>query len=202
MVGVIPWPPKGANYTDKAWDSAVGIVLSPLRNLDIMCPGLTCNCSDGFQRQCYPLLAVWVGDNPARVMIAQVLYCLRPMCELLTGTPMGHSTCWALDSSRDHHVYSERQDETNIDDLHTLRVHPICNQFSQFPLCNVYQLWQPDEMHQLLLGLVKDLLHWLLKYQKARNVKDQFDNRFTSVPRYRGLQRFSKSFDSMKSSSW
>jgi hypothetical protein len=32
----------------------------------------------------------------------------------------------------------------------------IRNQFWQFPLCNVYQLWQPDELHQLLPGLVKD----------------------------------------------
>jgi hypothetical protein len=96
----------------------------------------------------------------------------------------------------------ELLDETNIDVLHTLGVHPICNQFWQYPLCNVYRLWQPDELHQLLLGLVKDLLHWLLKYLKARNVKDQFDNRLTSVPRYHGLQHFSKPFDSMKSRSW
>jgi len=114
---------------------------------------------------------------------------------------MGHSTCRGLNNSQDQHVYSELLDETNIDVLHTLHVHPIHNQFWQFPLCNVYRLWQPDELHQLLLGLVKDLLHWLLKYLKARNVKDQFDNRFTSVPPYPGLQCFSKSFDSMKSSS-
>jgi len=57
-------------------------------------------------------------------------------------------------------------------------------------------------LHQLLLGLVKDLLHWLLKYLKARNVKDQFDNRFTSVPQYPSLQHFSKPFDSLKSGTW
>ena len=57
-------------------------------------------------------------------------------------------------------------------------------------------------MHQLLLGLVKDLLHWLLKYLRARYVKVQFGNRFTSVPPYRGLQRFSRPFDLMKSDSW
>jgi hypothetical protein len=94
------------------------------------------------------------------------------------------------------------QNETNINVLHTLGVHPICNQFWQYPLCNVYCLWQPDELHQLLLGLVNDLLHWLLKFLIARNLKDQFDNRFTSVPQYPCLQRFSKPFDSMKSSSW
>jgi hypothetical protein len=57
-------------------------------------------------------------------------------------------------------------------------------------------------LHQLLLSLVKDLLHWLVKYLKARNVKYQFHNRFTSVPPYPRLQCFSKAFDSMKSGSW
>jgi hypothetical protein len=71
-----------------------------------------------------------------------------------------------------------------------------------YPLCNVYRLWQSDELHQLLLGLVKDLLHWLLKYLEARNLKDQFDNRITSVPGYLGLQSFSKQCDSKKSGSW
>jgi len=52
----------------------------------------------------------------------------------------------------------ELLDETNINVLHTHCVQPISNQFWQYPLCNVYRLWQPDELHQLLLGLVKDLL--------------------------------------------
>jgi len=43
-----------------------------------------------------------------------------------------------------------------IGGLHTLGVHPIRNQFWQYSLCTVYRLWQPDELHQLLLGLVKD----------------------------------------------
>jgi hypothetical protein len=57
-------------------------------------------------------------------------------------------------------------------------------------------------LHQLLLSLVKDLLYWLLKYLKARNVKDQFDNRFTSIPQYSGLQHFTKPFDSLKCNTW
>jgi len=57
-------------------------------------------------------------------------------------------------------------------------------------------------LHQLLLGLLKDLFHWLLKYLNARKVKDQFDNRFTSVPRYPGLQHFSIHFNSLKSGTW
>jgi len=93
-------------------------------------------------------------------------------------------------------------EDNHLDALHTLGVHPICNQFWQYPLCNVYRLWQPDELHQLLMGLVMDSLHWLLKYLKATKVKDQFDNRFTSVPRYAGLRHFSKPFDSLQSGTW
>jgi hypothetical protein len=124
------------------------------------------------------------------------------MCDIPKSAPVRHSTCRALDKSRDQHGYPEILNEPNIDVLLTIHVHAICNLSWHFPLCNVYQLWQPDELHQLLLGLVKDLLHWLLKYLQARNVKNQFDNRFTSVTRYPGLQRFSIPFNSIKSGSW
>jgi hypothetical protein len=111
------------------------------------------------------------------------------MGETLKGAPLGYSTFRPLDNSRDQPIYLELLEDNSIDALRTVCVHPICNQFWQYPLCNVYGLWLPDELHQLLMGLVKDLLHWLLKYLKARNVRDQFDHRFTSVPRWPGLQQ-------------
>jgi len=177
-------------------------VLSQLRHHDITGPGLKWDCADGFQRQCYPLFAAWVGDYPEQFMIAQVSYGSSPMCEIPESAPMGHSTYRPLNNSRDQHIFSKLLEDNTLDALYTLGVHPIRNQFWQYPLCNVYRIWQPDELHQLLLGLVKDLLHWLLKYFKARNVKDQFDNRFTSVPRYPGPQHFTKPFDSLKSGTW
>jgi hypothetical protein len=45
-------------------------------------------------------------------------------------------------------------------------------------------------------------LHWLLKHLKARNIKDQFDHRFTSVPPYPGIRQFSEPFDSLKTGTW
>ena len=137
LVGLIPCPPKGAKNVDKAWHSAVGTVLSPLQNLDITGPGLKCDCADGYQRHCYPILAAWVGDYPEQVMVAQVYYGSCPMCENSKGVPMGHSTFRPLDNPQDHHVYLELLNETDIDVLHTLGVYPICNQFWQYPLCNV-----------------------------------------------------------------
>jgi len=57
----------------------------------------------------------------------------------------------------------ELQEDNDIDALHTLGVHPIRNQFWQYSFCNVFPLWQPDELHQLLLGIVKDSLNWQLQ---------------------------------------
>jgi len=92
LVGLFPSPPKSAKETDLAWHSAVGTVLSPLQNLDITGPGLKWNFADGFQQQCFPLLAAWVRDYAEHVMIAQGSYCSCPMCEIPEGAPLGHST--------------------------------------------------------------------------------------------------------------
>jgi len=69
---------------------------------------------------------------------------------------MGHSSVRPLDNSRDHHIQSELLEDNTIDALHTPGVDPIRNQFWQYPHCNVFLLWQPDELHQLVVGLVKD----------------------------------------------
>jgi len=199
LVGLISCPPKAAKNTQDTWPSAVGTVLSSFQNLDITGPDLNCDCADGFEGQCHPLLAAWVMDYPEQVMVTQVSYGSCLMFEIPQGVPMWHSTFRALDNPSNQHYCSELLDGTNNNVADTLGVHAMRNQFWQFPLCYVYRHWQPDELHQLLLGLVKDLLHWLLKYLKARNVKDQFDKRFTSVSWYPGLQYFSTQYDSMKS---
>jgi hypothetical protein len=47
------------------------------------------------------------------------------MCEIPKGAPMGDSTFRPLDNPRVHHVYLELLDETKINVLRTLGVHPI-----------------------------------------------------------------------------
>jgi hypothetical protein len=92
-------------------------------------------------------------------MVAQVSHGSFPMGEIPKCAPMGYSTFRLLNHSRDQHIYSELLEDNNIDARYTLGVRPICNQFGQYSLCNVYRLWQPYELHQLLLSLGKDLLH-------------------------------------------
>jgi hypothetical protein len=89
---LIPCPKKFANNIEEAWYSPVGTVLSPLRHLHIIDPGLKWDCADGFQRQCYHLLATWVGDSPEQDILAEVSDGLCQMCVIPEGAPMGYST--------------------------------------------------------------------------------------------------------------
>jgi hypothetical protein len=199
VVGLLTCPPRGGKNIHEAWHTTVRTALSQLRHLDITGPGLKWNCADGLQRQRYLLLAAWVRDYPEQVMIAKVPSGSYPMCEIPKCVLMGHSTIRPLDISRDQHTYSELLQDNDLNALHMLGFHPIRNQFWQYPLCNVYRHWQHDELHQLLLGFGKDLFHWLLQYLNARQIKNQFENRFTLVQQYPGFQHLTKPFDHFKS---
>jgi hypothetical protein len=135
----------------------VGTVLSQLRYLDITGPGLKWVSADGFQQQCYPLLAARVGDYLEQVLVSQVSYGSCQMCDIPNGEHIAHSIFRPLHISSGYYIYSELVDDINLGALHTLGVCPIRNPFWQYPLCNAYRLWLPDELHQLLFGFVTDL---------------------------------------------
>jgi hypothetical protein len=82
-------------------------------------------------------LAAWVRDTLEHVMVVQVSYVSFPMVHLLNGALFGHSIFQPLDISKEVHIYSELLEDNNFDALHTLGVHPIRNQFRQYPLCYI-----------------------------------------------------------------
>jgi len=134
-------------------------------------------------------------------MVTQVSYALCPMSDnLQCGTMEQAKFCW-LYYTREQHLFSELQVQTKIDIQHALGIDPIHNQLWHYPFCDLYQHWQLDKLHRLFLGSVKDILIWVQEYLNARNVKNQFDNQFISVPWYLGPQRFSTPFHSSKSGS-
>jgi hypothetical protein len=94
------------------------------------------------------------------------------MADSPKGVPMGHSTFEPLDNRRDQHIYPNLLEDKNIDAKHYSGVRQISNQLRQYHLCHIDCLWQPNELHQLLLVSVKLILHWQLKYQTARNVQN------------------------------
>jgi hypothetical protein len=201
LVGFIPVPPKGVK-AEESWHRCVHSILRPLRHVDIQGPGMEWDCADGFKRRCYPILAAWIGDYPEMTMITKTVGGSCPVCEVEKGKDMGHPKGSSKHEPRCPARYQEHLETNNDDELHKLHVQASYNHFWEYPLCNVYRLWQPDALHQLYLGIVKTVFNWLLDYLTARGLKEDFDTRFTGVPSYPGLARFTKTFDSLKSGSW
>jgi len=103
------------------------------------------------------------------------------MCDIPQVAAMGHSTFWPLDSLRNQLINLELLEDTNMDALYMTGIQNVSNELRQCPPIGVRQFWQPEESSHLLSALVKDLVYDSLKYQKTGNVKDQFDNPFTSI---------------------
>lgn len=139
-------------------------------------PGLLWDCAIEFQRQCNNLLAVWVGDYVEQVIVALVSNGLYHICEIDIGIPFGHSTFQPPINRRDQYNCFEHLIEFRYDALCTLYVHPMHDQFWQYPVCHFAWHWQPYELHQLQREIVMDLLNCLLQYLKARNDKDECVN--------------------------
>jgi hypothetical protein len=77
------------------------------------------------------------------------------------------------------------------------------NNLWNYLLCNVYSLWNPDELHIFYIGLVKTILSdWLLPFLSVYQLRKRFNYRFISVPKYPNLHQFKRFFDEVNSSSW
>ena len=68
------------------------------------------------------------------------------------------------------------------------------NPLWNFTACDPYQLWQPDILHLLNLGIVKTMMEWLIGYMEDRDLLDRFNTRFKSMASYPGFARFKRSY--------
>ena len=75
------------------------------------------------------------------------------MCEIPKGPAMGHDQQERKFKLRSAVEYQERL-EDYAGELKQVHLQPIPNLFWDYPLCDIYQLWQPDTLHQLYLGIV------------------------------------------------
>ena len=201
LFSFIPIPPKGAPDFGAAWHHDVDTIVGVRKEVDIDGPGYQWDCADGFHRHCYPILAAWIGDYPKITTLTQIIGVACPVCEVPKGPAMGHDKQTRKYKPRCRAEYQKRLDDC-MDELKAANLRPIANPFWDYPLCNVYRLWQPDNLHQHYLGIVKDLFEWVTEYMKMRGLKVEFDARFTSVPHYPNMLRFSKPFDALKNGTW
>ena len=123
------------------------------------------------------------------------------MCEVPKGPAMGQDKQTRKYKPRCCGEYQERLVDCTAK-LKMANLLPIANPFCDYPLCDVYRHWQPDTLHQLYLGIVKELFEWVTEYMKMRGLKAEFNAQFKLVPHYPNMLCFSKLFYALKTGIW
>lgn len=224
LIGLLPIPPKGCGreISDEIFHRSIERILSPLAALDVAGSGTEFHCADGFLRRGYPILSAWVADYPEYRTITGCVNMRCPVCEI-PAREMGHTNFKSrrdydpTNPQYDRQTYPCRDEET-YEGLIAQNLHGkeatqawgalgmrrnFKNPLWKMPLCNVFSLWQPDELHVLFLGIVKTMIgDWIIPFCAARNFEKRFHRRFKRVPRYPQLKRFRRTFHEVQSGSW
>jgi hypothetical protein len=121
---------------------------------------------DGVWQHCHPIFANFIGDYPEQVLVTCTYSRYCPKCQV------------PHDQLGEYNVFPCRVQATALDtyhwaneDIHTFHrkcrkagLKPIPNPFwESFPLADIFMSITPDILHQLLQGMMKHLVQWLIR---------------------------------------
>lgn len=121
----------------------------------------------GITRRIHPILAVYVGDYPEQVLVTGVKTRDCPKCDI-SSTQLGNLR--AASNPRDIHAVLNALSKlgSNLRDFKDackdVHIKPILHPFWEaLPFVNIFQSITPDILHQLLQGILKHLISWLVQ---------------------------------------
>ena len=120
---------------------------------------------DGIWRQCHPIFASFVGDYPEQVLVMCTYNTQCPKC-LVPPDQLGSFTSSPL------HDYNKVRNIYHLSNGDAYAFHSTCHKMVQkpvfhpfwesLPLTNVFLSITPNILHQLLQGVFKHLVAWLV----------------------------------------
>ena len=156
--------------------------------------GVTMACADGWKRSVYPIVASYIVDYPEQCLVA---CCSEKRCPHCTATyhQLGepvecsqrtHSEFLeVLESQRD----GDQLQKKKFQDLGLCDVDPF---WKDLPMCNIFECFTPDILHQLHKGVFKDhIVKWSTEsVDSVANGEAKIDRRFRCMPPHQSLQHF------------
>ena len=128
--------------------------------------GLEMKCGNGVWRQCHPILANFVGDHPEQALVTCTYNGRCSKCKVPLGQLGQYKTfprrvqSTALDTYQlcdaDPHIFNRTCREAGLK--------PVYHSFwTTLPLTNIFLLITPDILHQMLQGMVRHVILWLVQ---------------------------------------
>ena len=132
----------------------------------------------GIMHRVHPILAVYVGDYPEQVLVTGIKMCNCPKCNVPfeeLGNLQAPSHLWGINATLS--ALSKLDD--NLWDFKAackaLHIKPIIHPFWELlPFINIFQAITPDILHQLLQGILKHLISWLIQAYGATKIDAHF----------------------------
>ena len=120
---------------------------------------------DGIWRRCHPIFALFVGDYPEQVLVACTYGSRCPKC-LVPPDELGSPNRFAprdYDKARDAYLLADGDAYAFHLACRVAGQKPVYHPFwESLPFTNVFISITPDILHQLLQGVLKNLIIWIL----------------------------------------
>ena len=127
--------------------------------------GISMMSGDGVWRRCHLIFASFVGDYPEQVLVTCTYNNRCPKC-LVPPDKLGSFTRFPLrdyNKARDVYLLADGDAHVFHSACHEAGQKPVFHPFwESLPLTNVFVSITPDILHQLLQGVFKHLVAWLL----------------------------------------
>ena len=144
--------------------ACMGHVLGPISSHGEI--GIAMMSGDGVWRRCHPIFATFIGDYPEQALVTCTYYGRCPKCTVIFGQ-LGEY------QSFPRHVQSVALGAYHLADgdaytfhlaCHEVGLKPVYHPFWEgLPLTDIFVSITPDILHQLLQGVMKHLIAWLVR---------------------------------------
>ena len=127
--------------------------------------GIAIVSGDGIWHQCHPIFAVFVGDYPEQSLVTCTYASRCPKCLVPPDQLGDNSTFPPQDYEEALNTYMLANGEVRAfhAHCHKIRLKPVFHPFwESLPLADIFVLITPDILHQLLQGVMKHLIVWLM----------------------------------------
>ena len=127
--------------------------------------GMPMMSSDSIWRRCHPILAIFVGDYPEQTLVTCTYYGQCPKCKVPPGLLGEHQTFLPRDQSSmiDTYLSADADMRAFYSACNEAGLKPIYHPFwESLPHVDIFLSITPDILHQMLQGMVKHLIVWLI----------------------------------------
>lgn len=169
--------------------ACMGDVLGPISSVGET--GLAMMSGDGVWRRCHPIFAIFIGDYPEQALVTCTFNGRCPKC-LVPPAQLGEYESFPLRAQRSviGTYLSANQDIRKFHrTCREAKLKPIANPFwATFPLVDIFVSITPDILHQMLQGVMKHLIGWVISIFGASAI----DARCKSIPPNHKISLFTK----------